>query len=375
MTLTYFAGRKVTGTAADRTGGTWTNLPAGWIFTETDTRNMYYWDGSAWQVITGPSATVTETNRTFTSPTLNSPTINTPTIKYTDVTKTNANTPYSIATTDRVIRADASSGALTVTLPTAVGVTGKKYTIKRIDNLASSVLVTVATTSSQTIDGAPNQYLWNAETIEVMSDGANWVVVQRDDPSASPMYYMFKGSRRYCAGNNGMYMTLIASTTSPAIDTLWALPFIVPKTTKFNVITFNVTTLANPSNARAGIYRDTGNSYPGALIFDTTAISCATTGAKDTTITSGLQILPTGLYWLAWECDTASPLQIHCLSGITGSMIGIQGYSSNSTLSRYGYSVAHTFGALPDPYTVGATILTTAPSASNPVPAIMLQPL
>ena len=31
MTLAYFVGRKITGTNSDRTGGTWTNLAAGWI--------------------------------------------------------------------------------------------------------------------------------------------------------------------------------------------------------------------------------------------------------------------------------------------------------------------------------------------------------
>lgn len=49
MTLAYFAGRKITGTNSDRTGGTWTNLPAGWEFIETDTRLVYYWDGTSWQ--------------------------------------------------------------------------------------------------------------------------------------------------------------------------------------------------------------------------------------------------------------------------------------------------------------------------------------
>lgn len=48
MTLAYFAGRKITGTNSDRTGGTWTNLPAGWIFTETDTFLEYYWNGTTW---------------------------------------------------------------------------------------------------------------------------------------------------------------------------------------------------------------------------------------------------------------------------------------------------------------------------------------
>jgi hypothetical protein len=50
MTLAYYAGKLITGTKADRTGGTWTNLPAGWKFLETDPNPpaFYYWTGSAW---------------------------------------------------------------------------------------------------------------------------------------------------------------------------------------------------------------------------------------------------------------------------------------------------------------------------------------
>jgi len=61
MTLAYFAGRRMTGTAADRTGGTWTNLPVGWIFIETDTLIIYYWNGTAWNPIGGREITGTAT--------------------------------------------------------------------------------------------------------------------------------------------------------------------------------------------------------------------------------------------------------------------------------------------------------------------------
>lgn len=51
MTLAYFAGLLITGTSTDRTGGTWTNLPAGWRFLETDTTIQYYWTGTVWSRI------------------------------------------------------------------------------------------------------------------------------------------------------------------------------------------------------------------------------------------------------------------------------------------------------------------------------------
>jgi hypothetical protein len=61
-------------------------------------------------------------------------------------------TTYTIVTTDDMILADATSGTFTITLPTAVGLLGKQFTIKRINTNANNV--TIGTTSSQTIDGS-----------------------------------------------------------------------------------------------------------------------------------------------------------------------------------------------------------------------------
>jgi len=67
---------------------------------------------------------------------------------------------------------DVTGNTITVTLPTAVGVNGKNYVIK---NRGTGV-VTVATTSSQTIDGANSKSLSNNDSIEVVSDGSNWII-------------------------------------------------------------------------------------------------------------------------------------------------------------------------------------------------------
>jgi hypothetical protein len=89
---------------------------------------------------------------------------------------TNKTTTYSIATTDGSIFCSATSAAFTVTLPTAVGVGGKIYSIKKTDN--STNAVTIATTSSQTIDGLTTQTLgiYNA-WLTLQSDGSNWQII------------------------------------------------------------------------------------------------------------------------------------------------------------------------------------------------------
>jgi hypothetical protein len=65
------------------------------------------------------------------------------------------------------------SGTTTVTLPTAVGNTNR-YTVKRV----GSGVVTIATTSGQTIDGSASANL-NVQynSLDLVSDGSNWNVI------------------------------------------------------------------------------------------------------------------------------------------------------------------------------------------------------
>ena len=83
---------------------------------------------------------------------------------------TGINSTYTVDTNDYLI--DITGNTITVTLPTAVGVNGKNYVIK---NRGTGV-VTVATTSSQTIDGANSKSLNNNDGIEIISDGSNWII-------------------------------------------------------------------------------------------------------------------------------------------------------------------------------------------------------
>jgi hypothetical protein len=81
-------------------------------------------------------------------------------------------TSYTATSTDRIIEVTATGQ--TITLPTAVGITGRDYTIK----LTASGSATVATTSSQTIDAATT-YSLSAQYkyVTVESNGANWIII------------------------------------------------------------------------------------------------------------------------------------------------------------------------------------------------------
>lgn len=87
-----------------------------------------------------------------------------------------ANTTVAASQNALLVACNALSAAFTVTLPTAVGVTGKTFHIKKTDT--SAFAVTIATTSSQTIDGVATVAVYSQyDSITVYSDGANWMII------------------------------------------------------------------------------------------------------------------------------------------------------------------------------------------------------
>lgn len=82
---------------------------------------------------------------------------------------------FTVGSTSTVVYADAAGGSLTVTLPTAVGISGRLFTVKRLNS--GSNTVTVGTTSAQTIDGATTQILTTQYTsVGFRSNNANWMI-------------------------------------------------------------------------------------------------------------------------------------------------------------------------------------------------------
>ncbi len=77
---------------------------------------------------------------------------------------------YTLTAADYLVNCTANS--FTVTLPTAVGITGTQYIIK---NTGTATVITIATNSSQTIDGAVPVTITSMTPTRIMSDGANWI--------------------------------------------------------------------------------------------------------------------------------------------------------------------------------------------------------
>jgi hypothetical protein len=111
---------------------------------------------------TNPKITVSETAPT--SPQTGDLWIDTNAYTYRAVTTT-----YTITSEDYFLDC---SGTFTITLPTAVSFSGE-YIIKNTSN----GIITVATTSSQTIDGVTTFQLIEDEVITLRSTNSNWLIV------------------------------------------------------------------------------------------------------------------------------------------------------------------------------------------------------
>jgi collagen triple helix repeat protein len=92
------------------------------------------------------------------------------------VTVTFADSPYTALPSDWMIKADASGGPIIINLPTAVGITGKQYVVKKIDT--SGNVVTIDPAGLETIDGVTTVGLstqW--DLVVLVSDGSNWMII------------------------------------------------------------------------------------------------------------------------------------------------------------------------------------------------------
>lgn len=95
-------------------------------------------------------------------------------------------TTYAASISDGLILC--SGSAFTVTLPTAVGNSGATIRIKKTDTSLTNI-ITIATTSSQTIDGTTTTTInTQYEEISVASDGSNWQVLNRTYPKTWVAY-------------------------------------------------------------------------------------------------------------------------------------------------------------------------------------------
>lgn len=122
-------------------------------------------------LVAGPGVTITPSGSTVTIS-------STPTAALLDV-EVVVGTNYSATSANDVILVDTAGADRTVTLPSAVGIEGKVFHIKK---LSASDTLYIASVSSQTLDGVniqatPHPITVQYETVSVVSDGNNWFII------------------------------------------------------------------------------------------------------------------------------------------------------------------------------------------------------
>lgn len=188
------------------------SLPAGMVQYRTDTKVAKVSDGSTMKEIVDTSSTQTLAGKTLTTPSISAPAItseatltqiatpSTPASGFTKfysksdgamyyltpagvetrvsspsnlgfVTKT---TSYTLTTSDEAVEFNLSTDQ-TATLPTAVGITGKVFTLL---NKSAAAGVTVTPFSGESIAGlTASKFLREGESMQIISNGTGWDVV------------------------------------------------------------------------------------------------------------------------------------------------------------------------------------------------------
>ncbi len=180
----------------------------------------------------------------------------------------NGSNGQSITTTTTDLTLDATHSVLicnngaiekTITLPNSTSVKGRIYSVKR--NETSTANVTIATTSSQLIDGEINLVLTQAkDAVSLISDGENWKVI------ASNITQNSVGEISYF-DTTGTLVSIATSTTDGNSNM-----FLCNPSTTISTSSSNFTMTAN------GRLKYTGTSTKSFRISGVIAVTSATTG-------------------------------------------------------------------------------------------------
>jgi uncharacterized protein YaaW (UPF0174 family) len=113
------------------------------------------------------------------------------------------------------------TAAATLTLPDATGCAGRTYSIKNVSTTSPLPVLTVATTSSQTIDGAASWLLNDSkEVLTIISDGANWNITSSGVSKTRNNYVLVQSVSDLPAPVSGI-ITLAAGTTYEINGTIY----------------------------------------------------------------------------------------------------------------------------------------------------------
>jgi len=148
--------------------------------------------------------------------------------------------------------------------------------------------------------------------------------------------------------------------------TLYAYPIYIPNPISVATLNLNVSTGQTGGAAHLGIYQDAGG-YPGALVYDSGAVSAVSTAVATATPATPPVLTP-GWYWIAsiFTASSTFPSVEAVKTLYTGTISNELGYDTAahalaaSGEAVTGISVAGTYGALPAIFPASATLTLNA---------------
>lgn len=154
---------------------------------------------------------------------------------------------------------------------------------------------------------------------------------------------------------------LTASTASSTINSIHFVPFLTTRNVTFDAIALTISTANARSNCTIGIYNDTGNVYPMALLpnttFEVNLSSANTTYFVKNKTFNPLTLKNNSLYWGAFNCNNITTMKVYGIPN--AELVQILGISiyANSVYNN-NYRLAYTQNStLPSIVSNGATML------------------
>lgn len=182
---------------------------------------------------------------------------------------------YTMTVVDAIASVDASGGAVIITLPTAVGVTGKLYGIKKTDNSANTV--TLKGDGTELIDGANTLVLTKLyDYVLVQSTGAKWIIVGglTRQPTIADLTNMQHGHANAAGGGQLTATSITAALgawdATKSIDTVYQAStdlFVILKTGNNGnqVMVSGLTDASNPPTTERAYAKSNQSTEPETL--------------------------------------------------------------------------------------------------------------
>jgi len=150
-------------------------------------------------------------------------------------------------------------------------------------------------------------------------------------------------------------------------NVLYVLPFMSPaRGGSIDAFRFEVTTAA-VGNAKVGVYANEhpNRIFPGKLLLEGNSLDTSSTGILTDSI--NLKMDQESLYWLAWFKSSASVGIKHFSNPVAlESIIGVDGAAATTAIT-VGYTVAATYGSMPDPFPTSSVSRLLASSSTIPI--------